>query len=167
MSLSGFNHMLHWSEFQLVPQPATGVVKEAEVAVLTDINWQTAIAHNGDCHVVGIKASIRVDQNQSWVLNGKKGVYLRHHEQGHYDIVAIGMREMYNKIHALIKSRCEDINREARRIQQEIQQQTDHCRQRYAKQTHHGGNRAVQSAWEAQIKSIKLSGKGVLADLPN
>jgi hypothetical protein len=166
MSLSGFNHTLHWSEFQIVNQRPTGVVKEAEVAVLTNIIWHTATAQSGDCHVVGINASIMVDKNQSWVLNGKKGIYLRHHEQGHYDIVAIGMREMYNKIVALIKSRCEDINQEARRIQQEVQQHMDNCRHRYEKQTHHGGNRAVQSAWEAQIKSVKLRGNGMLADLP-
>lgn len=166
MSLSGFNHTIHWSEFHIVDKCPLGAVKEAEVALLTNINWQTATQQSGDCQVVGVKASIRVDHNKSWVLKGKKGIYLRHHEQGHYDIGAIGMREMYNKILVLIKSRCEDINQEAHRIQQEVQQLIESTRQRYHTQTKHGSNLNVQKAWEAQIQSVKLRDDGVLADLP-
>lgn len=166
MPLIGFNHSLHWSEFQVVDQCPQGAAKDAEVILSTNIVWQTATQHSGDCHVVGIKASIQVDHKHSWVVKGKKGIYLRHHEQGHYDIVAIGMREMYDQIMALIKTRCEDINQEARRIQQQVQQLMDSTRQRYASQTQHGANRAVQQAWEAQIKSTKLRDDGVLADLP-
>ena len=166
MSLSGFNHSIHWSEFQIVEQCPPVATKEAEVVVLTHIIWQTATQQSGDCQVVGVKASIRVDNNKSWVVKGKKGIYLRHHEQGHYDIVAIGMREMYNKIMALIKTRCEDINQEAHRIQQEVQQLIDRARQRYHNQTNNGSNLTVQKAWEAQIKSVKLRSDGVLAELP-
>jgi len=166
MSLTGFNHTLHWNEFQIVDQCPPGAAKEAEVAILTNIIWQTATQQSGDCQVVGVKATIRVDQNKSWVLKGKKGIYLRHHEQGHYDITAIGMREMYNKILTLIKTRCEDINQEAHRIQQELQQLIENTRQRYQQQTSHGNNLNVQKAWEAQIKSVKLRSYGVLADLP-
>jgi hypothetical protein len=166
MSLSGFNHSIHWSEFQLVDQSPPGAVKEAEVVLVTNIIWQTATQQSGNCHVVGVKASIHVDQNKSWVLKGKKGVYLRYHEQGHYDIAAIGMREMYNNILTLIKSRCEDINQEAQRIQHEVQQRIENTRQRYHSQTQHGSNPGVQKAWEAQIKSAKLRSDGVLADLP-
>ncbi|KPJ89500.1 MAG: hypothetical protein AMJ53_15690 [Gammaproteobacteria bacterium SG8_11] len=166
MSLSGFNHTIHWNEFQIVDQSPPGTTKEAEVVVSTNITWQTATQQSGDCQVVGVNASVLVDQNKSWVLKGKKGIYLRHHEQGHYDITAIGMREMYNKILALIKTRCEDINREARRIQTDVQQQIDSSRQRYHIQTKHGSNLNVQKAWEVQIKSVKLRSNGVLADLP-
>jgi hypothetical protein len=166
MSLSGFNHSIHWSEFQIVDQRPAGAVKEAEIFLITNIIWQTATQQSGDCRVVGIKASVGVDQGKSWVLQGKKGVYLRHHEQGHFDIVAIGMREMYNKIMALSKTRCEDINQEAHRIQQETQQLIDTTRLRYNSQTNNGGNRSVQNAWEAQIKSVKLRSDGALADLP-
>lgn len=166
MSLSGFNHTLHWSEFQIVDQCPPGGVKEAEVVVVTTINWQTATQQHGDCQVVGVNASINVDHSRSWVLKGKKGIYLRHHEQGHYDIVAIGMREMHNKVLALIKTRCEDINHEARRIQQETQQIISSTRQRYGNQTVHGSNRVVQQAWESQIMSVKQRSDGVLADLP-
>jgi len=166
MSLSGFDHSIHWSEFQILDKPPPGAAKEAEVAVVTAINWQTATQQSGDCQVVGVKATIRVDPNKSWVLKGKKGVYLRHHEQGHYDIVAIGIRQMYNQIMALIKTRCEDINSEAHRIQKEVQQLIEKTRRRYSTQTNQGNNRTVQSAWEAQIKTTKLRNDGVLTDLP-
>ena len=166
MSLSGFNHTIHWNEFQIVDQCPPGTVKEAEVVLLTNMNWQTAIQQSGDCQVVGVKASIGVDHNKSWVLKGKKSIYLRHHEQGYYDITAIGMREMYNKILVLIKTRCEDINQEAHRIQQEIQRHIESARQRYQNQASHGANHTVQKAWEAQIKNVKLRSDGVLADLP-
>lgn len=166
MSLSGFNHTIHWSEFQIVDQRPPGAVKDAEIAILTNIIWRTATQQSGDCQVIGVKASVRVDQNKSWVLKGKKGIYIRHHEQGHYDITAIGMREMYSQILALIKNRCEEINQEAHRIQQEVQQLIESTRQRYHNQTNHGGNLNVQKAWEAQIKSVKLRSDGVLTDLP-
>jgi NADH:ubiquinone oxidoreductase subunit D len=67
---------------------------------------------------------------------------------------------------ALIKSRCEEINQEAHRIQQDVQQLIESTRQRYHSQTKHGSNHSVQQAWEAQIKSVKLRSDGVLADLP-
>jgi predicted secreted Zn-dependent protease len=116
--------------------------------------------------VVGVNASLSVDPNKSWVVKGKKGIYLRRHEQGHYDIVAIGMREIYNKVCALNKTNCEEVNQEALRIQREVQQQTDAARQRYQTQTGYGANLAVQNNWETQIKTIKLNSNGVLADLP-
>lgn len=166
MSLSGFNHAIHWSEFQPVDHHPPGTVKEAEVIIVTNIIWQTASQQSGDCQVVNVNASIRVDHNKSWVLKGKKGIYLRHHEQGHYDIAAIGLREMYNKINVLIKTRCEDINQEAHRIQREVQQAIENTRQRYHIQTNQGSNQSVQKAWEAQIKSVKLRSDGALADLP-
>ncbi|WP_455210790.1 DUF922 domain-containing protein [Kaarinaea lacus] len=166
MPLSGFNHTIHWSEFQIVDQCPPGSVKEAEVVILTNLIWQTAAQSSGDCQVVGVKASLRVDHNKSWVLKGKKGVYLRHHEQGHYDITAIGMREMYNMILALVKTRCEEINQEAHRIQHNMQQLIDNTRLRYHHQTNHGSNLNVQKAWEAQIRSVKLRSDGVLAELP-
>jgi hypothetical protein len=166
MSLTGFNHNLHWSEFQIVNQRPSGAVRDAQVSVSTHINWRTAVQPSGDCQVVSVNASLAVDLNNSWVVNGKKGVYLRHHEQGHYDIVAIGLREMYNKIAALIKTRCEEVNQEALRIQREVQQVMDAALQRYLTQTNCGGNLSIQKNWETQIKTVKLNSSGLLADLP-
>ena len=166
MSLTGFNHSIHWNEFQILDQRPSGAVKDAEVLVFTHINWRTAAQANGDCRVVNVSASINVDLNKSWVIKGKKGVYLRLHEQGHYDIVAIGLREMYNKISALIKTRCEDVNQEALKIQREVQQLIHITRQRYQVQTNDGSNRTMQNNWETQINTVKLNSNGALADLP-
>lgn len=166
MALTGFNHKIHWSEFQIVDQRPSGVFTDAQVYVFTHINWRTASQPSGDCQVVSVSASLNVDVNKSWVVKGKKGVYLRHHEQGHYDILAIGMREMYNKIVTLIRTRCEEVNQEALRIQREVQQAIDTTRQRYYAQTNYGSNLAIQKNWETQIKTIKLNSSGILDDLP-
>jgi len=166
MSLTGFSHSIHWSEFQIVDQRPSGAAKDAEVFVFTHLNWRTSAQPNGDCHVVSVNASLNVDLNKSWVVKGKKGVYLRLHEQGHYDIIAIGLREMYNRIVTLIRTRCEDVNQEALRIQREVQQAVDVVRQRYHAHTNYGSNLSIQKNWESQIKNVKLDSNGLLVDLP-
>lgn len=167
MSLSGFNHTLHWSEFSVVDQRPQGAVKDAEVAIsIGNISWRTAKQTNGDCAVVGVNAAITVDQNSSWVVNGKKGIYLRHHEQGRYDIKAIGVRQICDSIESLVKSRCEEIHHEAHKIQNSVLQLINETLARYEKQTNYGNNLPVQKAWEAQIKVVKLRHNGVLTDLP-
>lgn len=167
MSLSGFNHTLHWSEFSVVDQRPQGAVKDAEVVIsIGNISWRTAKQANGDCAVVDVNAAISVDRNSSWVVNGKKGIYLRHHEQGRYDIKAIGIRQIYNSIGALVKSRCEEIHHEAHKIQNEVQQLISETLARYETQTNNGNNLPVQKAWEAQTKVVKLRHDGVLTDLP-
>lgn len=167
MALRGFNHSIHWSEFQIVEQPPTGAVEEAEIVVQArNLTWRTSLQSGSSCQVVSVDVAISVDRNRSWVLKGRKGIYLRHHQQGHYDIEALGVREIYNRILAFTADQCEDINAEAVRIQQEVQQQIEKAQQRYDSQTQHGSERTIQQHWEAQIQSAKSRVDGTLADLP-
>ena len=167
MALSGFNHNINWNEFQIIDQAPPGVTVDGQLFVKqTSLNWRTAMLQGGGCQVVSVNASIAADQNKSWVLKGKKGVYLRHHLQGQYDVIALGMREMYNRIENIVTPRCEDVNQEVARIQKEVQQQVDKAISRYDAQTKHGFDLSLQRMWETQIKTIKARVDGVVADLP-
>jgi predicted secreted Zn-dependent protease len=107
-----------------------------------------------------------VDRANSWVVEGYQGDSLLRHEQGHYDIMALGARELYNRVLELTASRCPEINTQDRQLQQQIQAQVDAANIRYDTRTNHGNTASVQQNWEPRIHAIKQNPTGIIMDLP-
>ncbi len=165
MALSGFNHSVQWSEFRTVNQRPTGVEEDAHIKARWTYTFSTQQPGGANCRVTTATVSITVDRNHTWVLRGQESVNLLQHEQGHYDITAIGARDLYNQILNLTAALCSNINTQVRRLQQQIQTQVDQINRRYDTRTNHGIT-AAQRTWDTNIRAVKRNVNGTLNDLP-
>ena len=138
MPLNGFDHQISWDEFPEVEVRPQGVSEDAEVFVHTpQFGWSTQHRRGRGCRVSRITVTIAVNGQTTWALKGKKSARLLAHEQGHYDISALGFREMYERIASLERRRCSAIERPARNIQRTVQRSIDRANERYDEQTQH------------------------------
>jgi len=167
MSLTGFSHNLQWREFKEVRQPPANVSEDAEIAITFNPRYSFNSPANQDCRVTTVNTTITLNQSGSWVVKGQQSDRLLSHELGNYDITALGAREVHNRISEITVGCCSDIQAEAQRIQQEVQDQINLINFRYDRQTHHGENSIVQTRWDNSIRSAKQSSNGILDNLPS
>jgi len=167
MALSGFNHSVQWSEFRPVNQRPAGVPEDAQISIRTlTFTFRTHQAGGQNCRVTGATVSIGVNRGSSWVVRGRESAALLQHEQGHYNITALGTRDLYNQVLGLTAARCPDINTQAQRLQRQIQTQITQTNRRYDDRTNHGNNATAQRTWDASIRSAMQNANGTLASLP-
>jgi ATP-dependent Clp protease adapter protein ClpS len=91
---------------------------------------------------------------------------LLNHEQGHYDITALGAREFHNGLEGMTASSEDALKTKVKKLRDEIQKKIDTANSNYDTQTNHSLNKSVQQAWDQKIDSAKKNIKGTLNDLP-
>ena len=112
-----------------------------------------------------IDVELAVSKAKSWIVKGKKSEDLRKHEQGHYNITALGTRDMYNKVKALTGKSRKTIMTEAKKIMGEVQSTIDEKDDLYDDQTDHGNIVASQLKWDKNIEGEMGNEKGSLDNL--
>jgi hypothetical protein len=160
-----------WSgDFQLVNFPVPGDGDEVDTAQ-TGATWSSSGLWLDPLDKAGktwkMKDSIVVTISlapkpkcwvANWVFTKKDQAYqdnLLKHEQGHYDIVALLGRDVYNALIALIPNTYASGKGEAaaaaeiKKVQQVTQPTTD----LYDAQTKHGTDAAQQAAWNGYIST--------------
>jgi len=108
-----------------------------------------------------------MNQSASWVIRGQQTADLLRHEQGHYNITALGALELHNLASVLISPRCSEINQTVQQITTRIQTSINQANRRYDNQTNHGINVAAQRRWDASIQNAMGRNDGTIADLPH
>jgi len=116
--------------------------------------------------VVSFNTTITVSRSESWVVRGQQSADLLRHEQGHYDITALGAREVHDRSSTLTSAQCPEINREVQQIEGDVQTRINQANRRYDTQTNHGANATVQQRWNTSIRNAMNKNNGTLADLP-
>ncbi len=165
MAITGFNHNVRWSEFREVNQRPANETEDAYIAVTFSYNYRTQTSRQ-NCRVTSVTTRISVNRNAAWVLRSQKSAQLLRHEQGHYDITALGAREVHRRISALSAAQCSSIGTDAQNIRNEVQQTINQKNLRYDNQTSHGTNATAQQRWETSIRRARQNASGTLADLP-
>ncbi len=167
MALSGFKHSVKWREFRSVNQRPVGGKEDAEIIIrVLRFTFRTNQPRGQNCRVTGAVVSIVVNRSGSWVVRSQKNADLLRHEQGHYNITALGTRDLYNQVLGLTAARCPDINRHALRLRQQVQTQINQTNRRYDARTSNGNKATSQRAWDRSIRSAMLNANGTLANLP-
>lgn len=164
MSLNGFDIRISWVQFREVSRRPVGVNEDAEITIEPYLSFRTR-NNNGTVEIIEVNTTISVSRSRSWVRTGCKTDWLLNHEQGHFDIAALGMRELYNSLLSVSGSSTSEFNRETTRIQSEVQRKIDEVDHLYDTQTNHGMNSAEQTRWSSRICTLKGSSTGVLNDL--
>lgn len=166
MSLTGFDHNVQWHEFMEVEQRPLNTSEDAEILINFSPLFEYSAPPNQECRVTNVNTSITVNQASSWVVKDHKAAVLLSHEQGHYDITALGAREVHQRVSSIVVANCAEIHTEAQRIQQDVQTNIDAANIRYDSQTAHGTDTGAQTQWVNSIRSAKQSPTGTLSNLP-
>ena len=166
MALSGFNHNVGWHEFREVRQRPRGAREDARIRAEYPYTYRVQRQRDGGCRVASVRMRLGVVRSRSWAVRGRKTAALLRHEQGHYNITALGARELYNQLTALTVARCRNLRGAARRLERQIQARVDRANRRYDTQTAHGTNATVQQTWETSIRAAKQRANGTIANLP-
>ena len=107
-----------------------------------------------------------MNRSQSWVVRGGQNADLLRHQQGHFDITALGMREEANRVSALTGRSGRDITRQVDAIRREINRKIAAANRRYDARTNHSRNTTQQQRWSASIRNAKSRPAATLDNLP-
>ena len=106
--------------------------------------------------------SLSMDRTASWVVRGSETADLLTHEQGHFDITALGARDFLNDVLALSGSSTTDLQSQIDSARSSNQSTIDSVNSMYDVDpncgTSHGTNAANQQQWNLRINNAKTSG---------
>jgi hypothetical protein len=153
MNPTGFDRVLQWSDFAGSPDPS---VLDEDAYAETDFSFQA--------NQTAVTGAIDINRSRSWVRPGQMTDSLLLHEQGHYDIDALALRDFVNQAkvsdnkgqNALWASFFGPDGRSGRSVALE---------NLYDSSTNHSQNRARQDQWIKKIRELKRRTDGTFAEL--
>ena len=181
MAVHGFQRQLEWSDFREVEKSLDG---KHDAGFQPRYGWNCRTLtdrQTGDWRVTSATVSIQPNSANTWVVKGKKSNELLIHEQGHYDICAIGARMIEAKLRALTgrKAESSDLKVDAtgfsvagkRAADGQLLQAglVDQVQDLYDSDpvcgTDHSRDKTNQAIWTIRIKHVHADPKGTLEDL--
>ena len=166
MALNNFDYPVVASDFTPRPARPTGEDEDAKIKVSSAITYRTR-RHGNSITIMDANVNIVVTTIESWMVSSfLTDVNLLKHEQGHYDITAIGTREIYTELLLVTASTPNGLIANINAIKQRIQQKIDATNIRYDTATNHYLNRPTQLVWDQHIATVKTNPVGKLNDLP-
>ena len=165
MPLNNFNYSVTWTDFALQSSRPTGAHEDAHIQVHYDYTYQ--LKRNGNAVIINsADVNMNVVLPKSWVVSSQMTNDLLSHEQGHYDITALGARELYNALLQLSAASGNVLQTRAAQLNQRIQQKIDRVNIRYDTQTNHSQDTAAQQTWQQRIAAEKQKPDGSIDNLP-
>ncbi len=167
VKLVGFDHKVRWSEFE----PRSSTAKPTEAAyIFAKFQVRYGYAYNDDEEgkhwVTWVQATATVEP-ESWVIRGQEDDELLRHEQGHFDIVALSMREAAYLTSKLKGNSAGDLEKQKTAITAKFEKSMQAVSARYDEQTDHSRKAAAQRRWLRSIRKAKKKATGRLSDLPD
>ncbi|MEM7435258.1 MAG: DUF922 domain-containing protein [Myxococcota bacterium] len=165
VSLTGFDHSVTWRQFQRVASRPENVSEDAEIKARKHVSYDFG-GPRGNYSVTAVRGRVFVNRAASWVVTGKTTGELLAHEQAHFDITALGMREEAKRVSELTGTSQQDLNTQYQEIRSEINANIAAANARYDTRTDHGNNKPAQRRWLRSIQSAKSNDGGTIDDLP-
>ncbi len=164
MALTNFTYTLTWSDFNQVPSKPPGAAEDAAIKVRYSQNYNYGSNKNA---VVISSADVDITCTpECWVVSSAMSNDLLQHEQGHFDITALGAREFYNSLLQLKASNGKEIKAKISALNTKVQGKIDRANKRYDKQTGHSQQANMQQLWEQKIATELKKMDGSLDNLP-
>jgi len=165
MAMTGFNHSVAWGEFRKVTTRPARVSEDAYIKSNKRVNYTWT--SSGDTYTIDtVTGTVAVSRAESWVVQGRETTVLLAHEQGHFDITALGMREEHDRFASLTGTSGADLDRQCTAIRADVNARIAATDIRYDAQTSHSTNAPAQTRWQTAIRTAKGRPGGTIADLP-
>ena len=170
MALINYNRILTWADYPNSLSASTS--EDARISVSWKLDADE-FQRKGNAIVIGkFAVEIFLVVNNCGVVrsvvSGDRAVAeaLLKHEQGHYDIIALGAREFHKKAAALSAPTEQELNNKLDKLQEEMTKKADEADARYDVQTNHSRNKQKQQEWERLIAAEKQKPDGSVSNLP-
>lgn len=165
-SFNRFGRVLTWADFNDVQPKPVDTGEGASIGVTWDEEHEPGRKGN-EIYVKNLIVNVIMpDPTMNTIVVTKKTEAMRKHEQGHYDIIALGAREFYNKALKLKAASDTELTEKIDELFTEVKDRADVVDARYDTQTNHHINQTVQAAWDTAIANAKANPNGTVADLP-
>lgn len=165
-ALNFFDRKLTWGDFKPVVAPPEDKGEGATIGVIFDYAHEPGRKGN-TIFVSSLVVNVLMpDPTTNTVVVTKKTDLMLKHEQGHYDIIALGAREFYKKALALTAASDTELKTLISDLYDDLHAKAEGVDARYDTKTNHHINQDVQTIWNKAIDEAKKSKTGTIADLP-
>ena len=177
VSITGYSLTLRWSDFTgHVPAHARA---DAYTATRYDIRTNFTVrvhgGHQSDFRLSTVSIRVTLDRARMWSRPSARTTQLLKHEQGHYDITALLMRDLNTDLTALMQAghaypTQHALTQAIANLQQPAValvnrlQSTATADGVYDRRTQHGTVAAAQQRWDAALGSARTSTSRKLVD---
>ncbi len=172
MALHGFNYKIKWSkDFTTVTSPPAGKEDLVAFTVATADSTGNPQAYKKDDEKYYIKSSsivveIKMVKSESWVLSDSKTDKLKKHEQMHYNISALGGRDLERGLKNLSADSVDELLQKRDELNTKIQDLITEINKEYDNTilwgTDHGRIELHQGLWEMHLAKLMNDPNGVL-----
>lgn len=166
-NINGLNLRLTWSDFLGQPPQSRAANNVAFTSVSFGITFSTAQAYaaigmrvpnaQNDLGFVvsNLQINMKLNRHRMWSVSSAQTAGLLAHEQGHYDIVALTMSDLFNDLLSppTIMAKEKDAQDFAKVLMAEAKRRIDAMESNpqldglYDQQTNHGLNQPLQAKW--------------------
>ena len=166
MAVNNFDYSVSWSRFNELSARPVNEKEDAQIhPEMAFSNFQ--VGKKGNAVIIkDVDIDIDLVRDDCWVVTSKKSTDLLKHEQGHYDILAICAREMYNAFLEITAKSTHDLQTKMEKVKTKLGDKVTVDDKRYDTKTNHGIDKTIQQTWDRKIDSIKKNPNGTLDDLP-
>ncbi|MEO6917314.1 MAG: DUF922 domain-containing protein [Chitinophagaceae bacterium] len=166
MPVTGFTTEITWSKFKkLKTRPANSDADGYTVA-RSQTRYSFARGEGGAIVIKTMNIAISMDTTQSWVVESKMTDELLQHEQGHFDITALGVREINLGALRLKEKTTRELEESIKDLNDTLQGKIDATNIRYDEQTKHSQAKTQQEKWDKAIAAEKRKAEGSVDNLP-
>jgi len=181
-ALEGHDQTLGWGDFRgAVPKKRTST-EDAYTEVRFDLNydyeWDDTKGAAHGYRVNHVQVTVTTDPAKMWSVKSERTAALLQHEQGHYDIVALLGRDLYQELTGWDSAnppkrfrRETDLKDAANRVLRKYKRLSDHIGGTpqsdgvYDKQTKHFQDTVVQEKWNKALADARSNGTELMTAL--
>lgn len=153
MAFIGLPRAISWEDFTEVQTAPAGAAESAHASAKWSLSWgykwdQEYILHD-------INVSVHMLADKSWVVKADKSSALLTHEQGHYDITALGARDLYREMPKLTHKTEAGLKAAVAALESRIKTEVKAMNVKYdgtTGGTNHGADSAAQTRWTGKIR---------------
>jgi hypothetical protein len=181
-SLEGHDETLIWADFQGSPPQSSGsgeaAYADARFDMSYDYVWDDSHGAAHGYRIDHVQVSVALDRANMWSVKSDRSDALLQHEQGHYDIVALVGRDLYNELMGWNDDkkpkrfrREDDLTGAANRASRAAKTLAAHLAGTsrvvgvYDTKTKHGRDAKVQEQWSKALAGARANGTTVRAML--
>jgi hypothetical protein len=167
MAISGWPSNVRWNQFRTLQSRPTGETTDAhiegEYANPPGKQFQPKQGKDG-WRLENVNFVMKLTPSKTWYVRGKETKEMLKHEQGHWDILGLLVRELQTDIESIRTKAPADLAGSVQTVQARIDKKSKLIggkTGRYDRETDHHRNRTRQATWDKLIASCISSGRNL------